>query len=193
MCALARTTPDTFLLLGADVCHFAGSLRPSPSIPLPLSLDPVVENLDPYFHALWRGGPCPCGIFTDCHPSQGNEEEKRQTPYYKVSTSPESAYIDPEVANQSVQKMQGFDADERVFICLAHDPTLFDVLPLFDNGGVKGEGLNAWKEKGWKEKCRWGFLNELPRDGKQGREAVVEGFWRAGKRVGVDEALEKDG
>jgi hypothetical protein len=33
MCGFARATATTFVLLGADACHFAGSLRPSPYIP----------------------------------------------------------------------------------------------------------------------------------------------------------------
>lgn len=184
-----RCYADTFLLLGADVCHFAGSLRPSLSIPLPKFLDPVALGLDDQFQSL---GSCPCALFTECHPSRGNEQEKRTNPYYQVSTAPGSAYIDPDEANESVLKMQNFDADENVFICLAHDPTLFNVLPLFNNEGVDGKGLNEWKERGWKEKSRWGFLNELPRNGKAGRDPVVEGFWRAGKRVDVEEALRKD-
>ncbi|KPI35373.1 uncharacterized protein AB675_9978 [Cyphellophora attinorum] len=38
MCALARTTPDTFLFLGGDICHFAGDFRPSEQLPLPDSI-----------------------------------------------------------------------------------------------------------------------------------------------------------
>ncbi|CAG8955413.1 hypothetical protein HYFRA_00010277 [Hymenoscyphus fraxineus] len=189
MCALARTTPDTFLLLGADVCHFAGELRPSASIPLPLSLDPVREGLDPYFHGR---GMCPCTMFTDYHPG-GSEEEKRTTPYYRVSRSEGSAYTDPDVANESVGKIRDFDADARVFVCLAHDPSLFDFLPLFNDGGIEGASLNDWKKEGWKEKCRWGFLNELPRDGKPGRKPIIDGFWRGGEKMSAEEALRKDG
>lgn len=36
LCGLARTTtnPDTFILLGGDVCHYQGVMRPSPQLPL---------------------------------------------------------------------------------------------------------------------------------------------------------------
>jgi hypothetical protein len=47
------------------------------------------------------------------------------------------------------------------------------------------------EEKKYKEKLRWRFLNELPRDGKPGREPIVFGFWREGKEVSVAEALAK--
>lgn len=76
-----------------------------------------------------------------------------------------------------------------MFVCLAHDPSLFEVLPLMNTGG---ESINGWKEKGWKEQTRWMFLNELPRGGKPGRDPLVFGFWRDGKRVSVEEALRRD-
>ena len=77
--------------------------------------------------------------------------------------------------------MQVFDASPDVLICVAHDPTLLEVLPTL-NLDPK-ESLNEWKERGWKEQCRWGFLNELPRDGHRGRKALVEGVWKEGRRV----------
>ncbi|KAH6661890.1 beta-lactamase-like protein [Halenospora varia] len=184
ICALVRTTPTTFMLLGADTCHFAGSLRPSQYLPLPSILDPKIEGLDEYFPC-----PCPCEVFGDCHPGE-NEEEKRTSSYYTASTAPGSAYIDPAVANQSISSMKEFDASPDVLVCLAHDPALFDVLPLLNQD--KENTVNDWKEKGYKEMVRWRFLNELPRGGKPGREPIVFGFWRDGKQVNVEEALRKD-
>ena len=52
MCALARTTESSFMLLGADTCHFAGALRPSPYNPLPETLDSATAGLDSYFVAI---------------------------------------------------------------------------------------------------------------------------------------------
>jgi hypothetical protein len=69
-------------------------------------------------------------------------------------------------------------------ICLAHDGALFSVLPLLNER--PGENLELWKEAGWKERVRWGFLNELPRKGKPGRAKIVEGLWRDRKRVVLD-------
>jgi glyoxylase-like metal-dependent hydrolase (beta-lactamase superfamily II) len=63
MCGLARTTATTFVLLGADACHFAGAMRPSEYIPLPEQLVPETFGLDSYFQ-----NPCPCSMFGDCHP-----------------------------------------------------------------------------------------------------------------------------
>jgi hypothetical protein len=183
MCALARTTPTSFVLLGADTCHFAGSLRPSPYIPLPQTLDAMTSGLDAYFPSA-----CPCTMFGDCHPSHSTTE-KRTKAYYKASRAPGSAYLNPNLADESISSMKEFDASPNVFVCLAHDPGLFDVLPLFNQNS--GYIINDWREKGYKEATRWRFLNELPRQGKPGREPIVYGYWRDGKQVGAVEAMSK--
>ncbi|EUC64509.1 N-acyl homoserine lactonase AttM, putative, partial [Rhizoctonia solani AG-3 Rhs1AP] len=40
ICGLARTTPDTFVFLGGDICHHSGQMRPSEYLPLPESVSP---------------------------------------------------------------------------------------------------------------------------------------------------------
>lgn len=64
--ALVRTSPDTYALLGGDVCHFTGVIRPSSYIPMP---DPIPSTtaLNKRFPS-----PCPCSVFTECHPDQKN-------------------------------------------------------------------------------------------------------------------------
>jgi hypothetical protein len=183
MCGLARTTVTTFVLLGADACHFAGSLRPSPYIPLPATLNSQASGLDEFFPS-----PCPCTLFGDCHPGHG-EEAKRTTSYYTASKAVGSAYVDPDVANQSIGSMKEFDASPDVFVCLAHDPCLFEVLPLLNTSSKNS--INDWQARGYKEKTRWRFLNELPRDGKPGRKPIIFEFWRDGKKVDVVEAMKK--
>lgn len=59
---LVRTTPDTFVLTGGDVCHFTGDIRPSKYIPLPDTI-PETAILD---KAISR--PCPCSVFLSSHP-----------------------------------------------------------------------------------------------------------------------------
>ncbi|KAM3069356.1 hypothetical protein ACMFMF_008573 [Clarireedia jacksonii] len=183
MCGLARTTESTFVLLGADCCHFAGSLRPSENIPLPEHLDPIAAGLDSHFPS-----PCPCSIFTDCH-TAATEDEKRTSAYYTPSRAPGSAYADPDVAAQSIIGVKEFDALNDVLVCLAHDPSLFEVLPLLNNNATSH--INDWQEKGYKEMTKWRFLNELPRGGKPGRKPIVFGYWRDGKEVTVAEALKR--
>lgn len=114
--------------------------------------------------------------------SEGNTSgsgDPRETPFYKVSTHSSSAYVDPPTAQDSVNKLLNFESSPDVMVCLAHDRTLFDFLPTF-NQDVKSS-LNDWRERGWKDKSRWDWLNELPRNGKPGRKPLIEGFWRDGK------------
>lgn len=189
ICGLARVTPSpdaTFVFMGGDICHFAGDFRPSHAYPLP---DPIPEGvLDR--HASFPV-PCPCSLFTDHHPrvDSGDLEAKKTMPWYEVTDHPRAAYVDVPTARDSVKKMQAFDDSEDVLVCIAHDPTLLEVLPIFNKTGRDDSGLNVWKEKKWKEKCHWGWLNELPRDGQQGRKLVVEGFWREGREWDRQKAL----
>jgi hypothetical protein len=181
MCGLARTTSgeeSTFLLLGGDICHFIGDIRPNATNPIPDEIPPNVLAHDPSYFPK----PCPCSLFTDHHPQISSDTsftERRQTPFYKVSTHSASAYIDPSTAQESVDKLINFESSPNVMVCLAHDEALLKYLPTFnDNPRLE---LNDWKRQGWKEKCRWDWLNELPRNGKPGRKKIVEGFWRNGK------------
>ncbi len=181
MCGLARTTSgdeSTFQLLGGDICHFVGDIRPNETYPLPNEIPSDELDHDPsYFPS-----PCLCSLFTDHHPQLSNDtspEERQKTPFYKVSSHKASAYIDPSTAQKSVNKLLNLEQDPNVMICLAHDEALLKYLPTF-NEDPKSD-LNDWKHQEWKEKCRWDWLNELPRNGKPGRTLIVEGFWRDGK------------
>ncbi|KAJ4376042.1 hypothetical protein N0V83_001323 [Neocucurbitaria cava] len=177
MCGLARTTRTTFVFLGGDICHFGGSFRPSSSIPLP---DPVPNaHLDAHFPH-----PCPCSVFTAVHPAgpSSSSNSPRTEPFFEVTSSAQSAYLDREEAARSIRELQRFDGHPDVLVCIAHDPTLIRVLPFLNERPERD--LNAWKEEGLKEKARWGWLNELPRDGRPGREMYVEGVWKEGELMG---------
>jgi hypothetical protein len=41
-----------------------------------------------------------------------------------------SVRLDPDIANESIGGLKEFDANLDAFVCLAHDPSLFEVLPL---------------------------------------------------------------
>ncbi|RDW59679.1 hypothetical protein BP6252_12766 [Coleophoma cylindrospora] len=175
ICGLARTTPTTFMLFGGDACHFGGAIRPSEHVPLPESLDAQAAGLDDRFSS-----PCPCSIFGACHPAP-TEEEKRKTPYYTASDHPGSAYVDAKLANMSMKGLGEFDADPDMFLCLAHDSALMEVLPLLND--KPDIDVNNWKDAGYKDMTRWRFLNELPKNnGERGRPPLVTGFWRYGER-----------
>ncbi|KAI4085914.1 MAG: hypothetical protein LQ344_008009 [Seirophora lacunosa] len=174
---LARTMPDTFVFMGGDVCHFGGSYRPSQYTPLPATIPPgVALDSDRFKH------PCPCSLFTACHRDPPNA---RTSPFYRVTQEPKGWYMDPGVAQQSVDRLEEFDADDNVFVCLAHDGGLIPVCDWFPDGT-----LNDWKVKGWKEKSKWGFLNELPLDGKPGRPLLVPGLVKDGKIIERADRLE---
>jgi glyoxylase-like metal-dependent hydrolase (beta-lactamase superfamily II) len=167
--ALVRTTADTFIFLGGDVCHFGGSFRPTKYVPLPHHI-PDETKLDPHIPR-----PCPCQAFTVCHPDQNTS---RTSHFYKVATGGATWYADPALAQQSIGAMEEFDANPNVLVAIAHDPASLDVFTFFPNGT-----MNAWKKEGWKETLHWGFLNELPYLGKTSRPYLVDGLYKNGKRV----------
>ncbi|KAJ5937119.1 hypothetical protein N7466_003569 [Penicillium verhagenii] len=173
--ALARTTSssadgdDTFVFLGGDICHFAGDFRPSHDKPLPQTLPVGFSNR--------RKTPiqCPCSL-TSHHPYATNEADSQTTPWYKMASQFPTAYHDFELARSSVLKMQALDQDDNILVCLAHDAILLDTFPLFNKSPEAD--MNNWKSRGMKEKCHWGWLNDIAFDGKPARDPVVEGFWR---------------
>ena len=196
LAALARTTPDTFLFLGGDMCHFAGHFRPSKHVPLP---DTIPEEAF-RGHQRKYPAPCPCAFFSDHHPQLQSTEEGdtakeetvdvRTTPFYKLSTHKISSYKDPAQAAITTDEMREyFDSDPNVLVCLAHDTALIYFLPTFNSEPEKD--LNDWKNQGMKEKIHWGWLGELPRYDKDGnvvgpglREVpIIDGHWKDGKLI----------
>ncbi|KAJ4159848.1 uncharacterized protein LMH87_007787 [Akanthomyces muscarius] len=186
--ALARTTPDSFIFMGGDCSHYAGMLRPTEYVPMPATIPP--GQLDAYYPPM-----CPCSLFTALHPTVGrtatngnggehtksSSDEARSRPFYDVSRKPHGAYEFGDLAQESVDKVKILDAQKNIFVCLAHDRALMEVLPLY-NRNVDAV-INDWNNCGYKEKTRWGFLNELPRDRKPGRPLLTEGLWRNGNKV----------
>lgn len=200
--ALVRTTTagdHSFVFLGGDICHFSGVFRPTSFKPVPDTI-PASPSLP-----LNRNGlqmPCPCSIFTACHPQHkpspssnllANTKTKgtttngplthplnadvdavdstHNTPFYAIPRAGDAWYADPPTAQNSVDLLQRFDADPRVFVAIAHDESLRGVVPWFPN-----KSLNKWKDCGWKEHVRWGFLGTLPRDGRAVDEPLVVGL-----------------
>ncbi|RAL00165.1 MBL fold metallo-hydrolase [Aspergillus ibericus CBS 121593] len=172
LCGLARTTADTFIFLGGDICHFPGIIRPNAKLPFPAHIPTEALDKDPFFPT-----PCPCSLFAAHHPR--TKDEPSRTPFYEVSSYDATAFTDPTVAQESVTKLQEFESSPDVLICIAHDTELLRYMPTLNDS--PSSDLNAWKEKGWKDKIRWGWVNELPRGGRPGRKPLVEGYWRDGK------------
>ena len=169
----ARTTPDTFVFMGGDICHFGGSYRPTVYAPMPGTIPSSV----PLDHHLPT--PCPCSFFQGSHPDPKNLQT---SPFYHVTQEPGGWYVDPPTATKSVKSLEEFDADENVFVCVAHDGGLIPVVDFFPNGTI-----NDWKRKGWKESSKWGFLNELPVDGKPAKPWITPGQIKEGKVLSMED------
>ncbi|KAI9713120.1 MAG: hypothetical protein M1820_001105 [Bogoriella megaspora] len=149
MCGLARTTasPQSFIMMGADTAHHGGEYRPSSDMPLPDVLDPSPFGLDSPLNS--KPGVCPGSLFVN----QVHPHHSPTRPFY--SLAPKGPSHDLVEAEASIEKMQRFDADDRVFVVIAHDTTLLDVL------GFWPSLANEWQAKGWKEKGRWKFLEDF--------------------------------
>ena len=148
ICALARTTEDTFMLLGGDACHHGTEIRPSKYRPIPSVIYPspyAAIDSDAFLSA--RSG-CPGSVFqNEIHPSKSSRE-----PFCRPS---EDISHDLDEAVRSIEKLQELDARENIFTVFAHDQSLFDIVDFFPNPA------NDWKAKGWKEKGFWRFLGEF--------------------------------
>ncbi|KAL0944516.1 metallo-beta-lactamase superfamily protein [Colletotrichum truncatum] len=183
ICALARTTPSsapegsTFVFLGGDICHFAGVFRPAPEAPLP---DEIPADAISKRHDWASRSVCPCTFFTPHHPNAKDEDSARTTSWYKLPEGRHTVYTDLEVAADSVSKMSELDVMDNVMVCLAHDSSLLDIMPVFNK--QPGKDINKWKSEGWKAKTYWSWLSEVAVDGKKAQEPVVEGFWKDGKQ-----------
>ncbi|KAH8812102.1 metallo-beta-lactamase superfamily protein [Xylogone sp. PMI_703] len=167
ICALARTTPDTFIFMGGDVCHYAAAFRPTEKHPLPKTINP---NQLP---ASRVPTPCSSCLFTAFHP---RDENAHTSPFYNITKKKGSWYTDYVTAQKSVDALREFDDSDSVFVAIAHDVGLIPVVEQFPRY------MNRWKELGWKEKGYWGFLSELPVGGKA-VEPYAPGLMREGKIV----------
>ena len=161
MCGLARTTSsfamwpqhladrDTFIFMGGDVAHHGGEFRPSVYSPLP-SLLPDFPLFPPSSSSAVRP-PCPGELLATIHPAQSATE-----PFYTPNRAD-----DQDKAIESIRKMMEFDARDTIFVVLAHDATLLNVVDCYP------ATANDWYAKKWAEKSRWLFLNDFEADVKE--------------------------
>ncbi|KAJ3122312.1 hypothetical protein HK100_012049 [Physocladia obscura] len=144
LCALARTTKDSFIFLGADAAHHVAQFRPSPQIPLP---DNVSIPIDSNNHFV----TCPGSFFEDLHPSHS-----RTKPFYAIQTNSTSVANDPIEAQKTLDKLEHIDGlKKKVLIVLAHDASIKNVLDFFPLSA------NNWLEKGWAIDAHWRFLADF--------------------------------
>ena len=136
LCGLARTTtsPSTFILLGGDVCHYAGIFRPSQYLSMPNSISP---------HPLDRASReafCPGHAWEALQTSRGRNS--------KDSLYDMTFGHDIPLANETKTKLQELDCNEAVFVIIAHS-TVQDRVPHFPSS------LNEWKANGWGHDLKW--------------------------------------
>lgn len=177
MCGFARTSigPEhSFVLLGGDICHFAGCFRPSAGSRLPQTIPAGILDAND-----GSSDPFPATIFTNHYSAAGPGEDPLSTPFSKISTLQTSAFAFPDVSQQTVEKLIAFDTSPSVLVCFAHDQSLPLFLPTMNMSPE--ECLNDWRLKGLKERCHWDWLNILPRGESSGRTPVVQGMWKDGK------------
>ena len=142
--ALARTSPDSFIFMGADSFHHPAALRPSNGVPLPTSIS--IPGLMP--------SPCPGELFEALHPCSWNpSSDATRTPFVQVGDK--SPAIDLAAARDTLRKIETFDADPNILVIAAHDWSLKDILEVYP------QSANGWMSKGWKESGRWRFLADF--------------------------------
>ncbi|KAJ5568084.1 hypothetical protein N7450_010570 [Penicillium hetheringtonii] len=142
LCGLARTTanPDTFILLGGDVCHYGGIFRPSKYLPVPNSIKP--HPCHPHEDVAF----CPGGAWEELQRSRGRGVDE---PLF----APTFGHDIPQII-ETIGKLQEADCLDNVFVIIAHDATVRDVVDQFPLS------LNHWKEKGWARNLKWAFLRD---------------------------------
>lgn len=65
---------------------------------------------------------------------------------------------------ETIEKTQVADADEAIWYVFAHDTKIRGVVDLFP------KEANGWKEKGWREKLLWRFLEDFEVAAKRVKE-----------------------
>ncbi|KAJ6590580.1 hypothetical protein DFH09DRAFT_1358773 [Mycena vulgaris] len=144
VCALARVTTTSFVLLCADICHHAGVLRPTSHLHSHLPCPGEVL-------AAARRSISPAH-FAPLDSAGGFDLAARTTPLLDIA---EDGYFeDASGARASIQKIAAFDANADVFVVLSHDGSLGPVIGPFP------ASLEQWKVKNWKEKATWAFVDE---------------------------------
>ncbi|KAK8124409.1 uncharacterized protein PG998_000168 [Apiospora kogelbergensis] len=148
--ALARTThgageeDDTFIMMGGDVCHHGGEIRPSPHRPLPPDAD------QGRYRAPAPLSFCPgARLFGALQTSRGRHATDE--PFVDVGDIDE----DRAASLASMREVQIPDAMDNVFFVFAHDATLLGVVDVFP------APANDWKAKGWAEGSHWSFLKDF--------------------------------
>lgn len=147
MCGFARVTssPNSFILMGGDICHHVGQFRPSLQHPLPSIISPSPFEGESF-------AVCPGELFEHLLP-----DNDRTKPFYTVARSENGmkAAHDATAAEASISKLQDTDALDEVLVVIAHDKSLLPVLDFFPKYADK------FLENGWAKNSKWLFLKDF--------------------------------
>ncbi|KAI6082335.1 beta-lactamase-like protein [Hypoxylon rubiginosum] len=149
VCGLARVTssPDSFILMGGDIVHHDGELRPHRWHPLPESISPHP------FKPLSSSAPCPGELFEKV--LRDGREQPFYMPTVKKSGDDHVVHFDSAEAAESIRKLQELDAYDHILVVPAHDQYLLGVVDFFP------KLANDFARKGWVKKARWLFLADF--------------------------------
>lgn len=134
---------------GHTVGHICGLARTSPSNSVGEGSFMLLGG-DAAHHS-GEHRPSPCHLLPDAFSAAHPEPPlSKSAPFYQGAFSHSE-----EESDQSIQKLMDLEADERVWVVIAHDPSLAEA-------GVDffPKEANHWKAKGWKEKTLWNFLED---------------------------------
>lgn len=142
---IARTSsnPDTFIFMGADLCHSPAVMRPTSHLPYP-----------PMFSL-------PDRIKAELSFCPGDYPHALEALSKKLGRDPKepllvpNAFVDFDKSMETVKRAQEGDAQDNIWFVFAHDSSLQGVVKTFP------EGANDWKAKGWKEDTMWKFIKDL--------------------------------
>lgn len=147
MCGLARVTssPNSFILMGGDICHHIGQFRPSLKHPLPSMISP-----NPFDRQSLTA--CPGELFEHLLPNHDSTK-----PFYTVARSENGIKVahDADAADASISKLQDTDALDEVLVVIAHDTSLLSVVDFFPKYADK------FFENGGAKDSKWLFLKDF--------------------------------
>jgi hypothetical protein len=95
---------------------------------------------------------CAGALFQKIHRAKDIGGDYRTTPFYEVSPL---ANVSLPEAQASVDKMELFDASPDVFVIIAHDGGVLDILPLFP------QTITGWDATENKALSTWRFLKDF--------------------------------
>ncbi|KAL2831014.1 beta-lactamase-like protein [Aspergillus pseudoustus] len=151
LAGLARTTksPDTFIFMGGDLCHHSGEMRPSKYMPIPSGREHYPTAAVATSHAAAACLPCP-GAATLYDQLQVSRNRSCTQTFFDPTMG-----LDIAEAMRTIEKAQHADARDNIWFIYAHDPSLLGVADLFPLPA------NAWKDRNWRQKTQWTFLQDF--------------------------------